>query len=119
MEQEQRRSIIKIVVYNHKHKLLSNAKVIVKPLKEADAGRRKFISMRFDETMKVYQANNVDPGRYIFRAELKGYEAQERVVTVGQSGSREIFILGTKGMSFFYSGKIKVPFEPLQGLLAL
>ena len=52
-------------------------------------------------------------------AEAEGFESDKREVQVDPGGLKDVFILGKKGMPFYYRGKTKVPFEPPSNLLGV
>ncbi len=66
-----------------------------------------------------YRLEDIAPGRYQLRVQAKGFENDEREVRLDPGDHHEPFILGRPGMPFYYRGKIRVPFEPLDDLLAI
>lgn len=112
----QKRPMVEITVCDYKSKVLSNAKVTLKPLGEKPG---EIISLKFDKQWQTYRAFDVNPGYYIVRAEAEGLESDEREVQVAPGGIKDISILGKKGMPFYYRGKVKVPFEPPSDLLGV
>ena len=113
---EQRRLKIEVAVYDYKSRLLPNAKVTLKPLMQK---QRKIINLKFDKRWQVYRAYDVSPGPYLLKAEAESVEFDQREVLVHPSDLKEIFILGKKGMPFYYRGKVKVPFELPRDLLGV
>ena len=102
----------------------ANLKITVqafdKPLKEkatvhlSSLGDKKNIStvkLNYNKLQNVFEASNIQPGAYVLKAESKDYEAQEREINLSSSDVEETFILGKKGMAFYYRGKVKVPFK--------
>ena len=112
----QKRPMVEIAVYDYLNKVLPNAKVTLNPLGEKQG---KIISLKFDKQWQSYRAFDVNPGRYLLVAEAEGFESDKREVQVDPSGLKDMFILGKKGMPFYYRGKIKVPFEPPSDLLGV
>lgn len=113
---EQKRSVVEVVVYDYRSKVLPNAKVTLKPLGKKQG---KIISLKFDKQWQTYRAIDVNPGPYLLEAMIRGFESDKREVHVDPSGLKDMFILGKKGMPFYYRGKIKVPFEPPSDLLGV
>jgi hypothetical protein len=107
--EEPRRSAVEVYVYDHSHNLITIANVTLQDLRQK---RGKLIYIKFDESRKVYSVTDIPVGNYILRVDAKGFEPDEREVQFGFGGSSEIFLLGKKGMPFYYRGKVKVPFEP-------
>jgi hypothetical protein len=110
---------VEVSVCSYDGKVLSNAKVTIKSLEEEERRRKRSIpSLRFNKRMKVFEADNMCTGHYALKVESKGFDTQERKVIVAQTGLKDTFILGTKGMLYYYRGKAKVPFHPRGYLLA-
>jgi subtilisin family serine protease len=88
--------------------LLHDATVVVRP-----AGAKKGrATLRFDPRQGVYTAA-LAPGEYVAEVAARGYDAQQRGVVVGTAAPAETFVLGRKGMSYYYRGRVRVPFAPL------
>ena len=113
---EQKRPMVEVAVYDYASKALPNTKVTLNPL-VAKPG--KIISLKFNKQWQTYRAFDVSPGHYLLMAEAEGFESDKREVQVDPSGLKDMFILGKKGMPFYYRGKIKVPFEPPSDLLGV
>lgn len=113
---EQKGPIVEVAVFDYKRKPLSNARVTLKPLRKKPS---KVIDLKFDKQWQVYRAADITPDHYLLRAEAKGFEPDQRGVKVDPGGLKERFILGKKGMPFYYRGKVKVPFEPPIDLLGV
>lgn len=114
--EEQKKTKVEVTVYDYRSKLLPNAKVTLNPLWKKPS---KIIRLKFDKQWQVYRAFDITPGHYLLRAEAEGFESDEREVQVDPSGLKDKFILGKKGMRFYYRGKVKVPFEPPSDLLGV
>jgi len=113
---EQKRLKVEVVVYDYKSKVLSDGEVTLKPLGEKQG---KIISLKFDKQLQAYLTFDVSPGSYLLQAKAKGFESDQREVQVDPADFKDIFILGNKGMPFYYRSKVKVPFEPPSDLLAI
>lgn len=105
-----------ISAFDYSKKIIRNAKITLKPLLKKE---KKIISLNFDKQLQSYRAEQVKQGIYLLRVEASGYEPDERKVRVGTAVLKEIFILGKKGMPFYYRGEVKVPFEPKLNLLGV
>lgn len=112
----QKRPKVQIAVYDHKSNRLPNARVALKSITKKS---RKVIHLKYDKQWQVYQAPDVNPGNYLLQVEAEGFESDQREVQVDPAGLKEKFILGKKGMPFYYRGKVKVPFEPPSDLLGV
>src|SRR3990167_679866 len=115
MKKSDHQSVV-ISVFDYSKRIINNAKVTLKLLLKNE---KKIISLKFDKQWQSYRAEQVKLGIYLLRVEASGYEPDERKVRVGADGLKEIFILGKKGMPFYYRGKVKVPFEPKFNLLGV
>ncbi|MFX1296065.1 MAG: S8 family serine peptidase [Promethearchaeota archaeon] len=113
---KRKRSIVEVAVYDYNHKVLPNVKVILKPLKQKSG---KIIYLEFDKQWNTYRGFDVPSGYYILQAEREGFESDQREIHVGVSGVKDTFFLGEKGMPFYYRGKVKVPFKPLNDLIGV
>ena len=51
--------------------------------------------------------------------EARGFEAQSRVLDYKERERIQLFTLGRPGMPYYYRGKVKVPFEPLPGIIGV
>lgn len=116
LAERQKRPMVQVAVYDYKSNPLSNARVTLKPLGEKPS---KVINLKFDKQWQVYGASDINPGNYLLQTEAEGFESDQRKVQVDPAGLREKFILGKKGMPFYYRGKVKVPFEPPRNLLGV
>ena len=116
LAERRRRPTVQVAVYDHKNNLLPNARVTLKPLVKKPG---RIINIKFDKQWQVYQTPAINPGNYLLQAEAEGFESDQREVQVDPAGLREKFILGKKGMPFYYRDKVKVPFEPRHKYLAV
>lgn len=112
----QKKLTVEVVVCDHTKKVLPQAKLILRSLTEKHF---KDIELKFDERRQKHCASDIKPGEYILRAEAEAFEPQQREVQVDLAGLKTVFILGKKGMPFYYKHHVKVPFEPRNDLLAV
>lgn len=86
---------------------------------EVTSERKEKVPARLDAASGVFEATLSAPGVYTIRVSLKDHEAQTRKVRLSSGERGETFVLGKKGLPFYYRGRVKVPFEPLPGLIAV
>ncbi len=106
--------VIVIKVFNHARDVLADAVVTLQAIGQPTKATR----LKFDKQLQAYRSEDVRPGEYVVRAEAKGLVPDERQIQVGSASLQDEFILGPKGLPFYYRGKVKVPFEPPADLLA-
>jgi len=115
--EKRKRPQVEIPVYDYMNKVLPRAKVTMQPLPlRRPTGE---ITLKFDRKRQAHCGDNIPPGEYLLRTGLQGFEPDQREVRVAPGSLRETFILGKKGMPFYYRGRIKVPFEPPKDLLGV
>jgi hypothetical protein len=98
-------NIITITVADFKSQPISDADVTISMNKEK-------VILKYDKYLGAYTLKKFVPGRHTLSVSALGFEKQQREVLVGAGGISEIFILGKKGMPFYYKGTVKVPFNP-------
>src|SRR5437016_4197959 len=98
---------LQISVYDHTNRSIVNAKVSVKSLAARNA---KALPLTLDKASGAYRLNGAAPGPYLASVAAAGFESQDREIQISPGGTREIFILGTKGLPVLYRGKVQVPF---------
>ncbi|MBL7942368.1 MAG: carboxypeptidase regulatory-like domain-containing protein, partial [Flavobacteriales bacterium] len=84
------------------------------PIKGAEvtiSAKRENVKLKYDKFLGEYCLEKVVPGRYIISVSAAGFDNQKREVFIGAGGAREVFILGKKGMPYYYRGTVKVPFK--------
>lgn len=59
------------------------------------------------------------PGGLDLRVEARGFEGQARFVGGKGASGTQLFVLGQPGMPYYYRGKVKVPFDPLPGMVGV
>ena len=105
---------LKVEVLDLQHRRVTKAKVEV-----TDEQSKKKTSAKLNTTSDVFEATLTAPDLYSIRVTLQEHEAQTRKVQVNPGEHEETFVMGKKGMPFYYRGRVKVPFEPLPGLIAV
>ena len=108
------KSSLHVRVLNYRAEVLRNARVVVRPVFAESVG----VTIPFDQRHGDYRAQLM-PQVYVVSVQVEGLEPDRRTVTVGEGVTRETFILGEKGMPFYYKQHVKVPFEPRNELLAV
>ncbi len=103
---------VEVFVSDYNNKLLKKAKVTLR-------GEQYTATLKFNSSTSAYVLLDFKPGRYEITATAEGYEPKSKSVFIGNSGVSETFILGTKGMPFFYRGTVEVPFEPIKDSFAV
>jgi hypothetical protein len=104
---------LSVLVLDFQRRPLDGAEV------KASDDQGKTTSVEFDAASGTYRAILACPARYTLSVSMKGYESQERKIQLSPGGQEEVFILGAEGMGYYYRGRVKVPFEPLPGLIAV
>src|SRR6185295_8120698 len=94
---------VSIAVYDYQRKLIKNASVNLTPTETNRLA--KSVKLKFNERSRVYQHSDVIPGNYSVSIEARGYQSDSRTIHVGSAELRETFVLGTKGMRFYYQDK--------------
>lgn len=109
---------LKIRVLAIDRSLGHSASVIVAPIADNKSPRAS-TDVTFDPRTEVFCVENLPAGDYLITAAAEGYEAQERQIELTGGTGEELFILGHKGQPAYYRGRVRVPFEPLPGLLGI
>jgi subtilisin family serine protease len=104
--------ILIVRVSNHENQPINDASVTA----ESKNVRKK---LPLFNQKGVYRAEKIPPGEYRIVVEAEGFGRDERDVRVTRGKNEEQFILGREGLPFYYRGKIRVPFEPMDDLIAL
>lgn len=95
---------IRVPVYDFRYQTLSNAEVVL-------TSRQQTVKARFDKYEGAYTAGKLKPGIYTLTVSATGLVTQNRDIVVGTGKTSETFILGKKGMSFYYRGRVMVPID--------
>ncbi len=94
---------------------LPKAKVDLEP---AAGGKKRSHKLAYDARAGGFRGT-VPPGDYVVKAAANGFRADERRIHVGPAGTSDVLILGKPGLPTYYLGKVRVPFDPPRGLIAL
>lgn len=105
-------NIVKVLVFDFNNQPITNAEVKISA-KNVSEG------LGFDKDLHAYVTGRLKADRYLISVTAKGFEKQTRSVFIAPTGAEELFILGKKGMPFYYRDKVKVPFEPIRNLLGV
>lgn len=92
------------------------------PIKKAEvqlSSGKKSVILQYDTYSEEYITTDFIPARYSIHISAEGMESQSRNMFIGKSGTYETFILGKKGMPYFYRGVVKVPFEPMDHIFGV
>lgn len=107
---------LQVRVMDHTRKTISNARVELKP---GEAGKDKAIRLDYDKASETYSARNLVPGTYLLSADAPRLEGDERSIEIGTGPAEEHFVLGQRGMPFYYRGAVKVPFDATPARIAV
>jgi len=102
--------IVRVITYRYEG--VTHAEVT---LKSADQGVR----LESIDDKGTYRAQGLAPGAYEITVEAKGYQADSRQVDLVEGNNQEVFILGEEGMPYYYRGKVRHPFKPMDDLIAV
>lgn len=95
--------------------VLANAKVVLYD-RGAAAPRA---TLDFDRRLSAFAWEAAKAGEYLLRVSCDGFEDQERGIALSHGRNEEIVILGPPGASYYFRGRVKVPFEPHDDLIGL
>jgi subtilisin family serine protease len=101
------KSQLNVQVFDYTGKRLSGAVV------ELLDFRKKTTALSYNRVMGNYLSGKLKSGVYQLRAAVTGLSSQIRDVRIDSGDNEEIFMLGKKGMPYYYRGQTKVPFQPL------
>ena len=107
---------VEVTVLDFARNTLSEARVT---LVSSENGPASEVPLTFDSRRRVFQGQLQQGGAFRLKVEASGFEGQERDVQVDPPGLKDMVILGKPGMPFYYKRHIKVPFEPMDDLLAV
>ena len=108
---------LKVTIKAFDHALNDKAKVTISII--ADGKEKESILLVYNKVFRCFSGTGLPTGIYKIHAEAKGLESQEREVILNSGEHDELFILGKKGMPFYYRGKVKVPFQPDEKLIGV
>jgi hypothetical protein len=98
---------LEVIVLDSKQRRLDDARVQISSRNSSDR-----IALKYRKDLQSYFTLDVEPGPCQIVAEVLGAESEERDVLVEAGQHREIFVLGPKGLPFYYQGTVRIPFEP-------
>lgn len=81
--------------------------------------RSKPIQLDWNDKTNLYTAMVSTQETFTLTVSATGFESQERKISLPKSATVEEFVLGKKGMPYYYRGKVKTPFEPKTELVGL
>lgn len=110
---------LKVAVNAFDKGLKERAAVYLISVAKVEKNKREEIKLQFNKHTGLFVVHNIQPGLYIAKAESKDYEPQQREINLNSGEHEETFILGKKGMPFYYRGKVKVPFESDKKLIGV
>jgi hypothetical protein len=114
-DDQQSQGRIEVRVLDHRLEVIPDAKVrIGRGSGEGPRGNE----LVFDKAIGSYRGT-APRGSLTLVVSHSRLEGQERSIEVRPGATREIAILGEKGMPFYYRGTVKVPFEPRPEFVAL
>lgn len=79
----------------------------------------KPINLDWNEKANLYSAAVNTRGTFTLTVSATGFDGQERVINLPHPATVEEFVLGKKGMPFYYRGRVKTPFEPKPDLVGV
>jgi hypothetical protein len=79
----------------------------------------KPINLDWNKKTNLYSALVKTSGTFSLTVSAKGFEEQDREINLPGPASVEEFVLGKKGMPFYYRGRVKTPFEPKPDLVGV
>ncbi len=107
---------LSVRVINFERNPVSGANVSLVP-QNKDA---KPIKLEWNEKTNLYSVTvNNTRGTFTLMVSAKGFDKQEREIKLPHPATVEEFVLGKKGMPFYYRGRVKTPFEPKLDLVGL
>lgn len=102
---------VTVRVVDHEGQPVGNARVEV-------AGPAAPKRLSYSRATQSYTAPDLPPGEYTVSVAARGYLSETRQVAV--SGNVTLtFILGKRGMRFYYRGHTRIPFKPKSDLVAV
>ncbi len=79
----------------------------------------KPIKLVWNEKTNLYSTAVNASGTFTLSVSAKGLDGQERVINLPRPPTVEEFVLGKKGMPFYYRGRVKTPFKPKPDLVGV
>lgn len=104
--------VVSIQVYSFNSQVLVNIKA------EMNSEKGNYLAT-YNALSGSYEFKNLEQGHYTLTVSANEFESQTKSITYSDLGITETIILGKKGMSFYYRGKIKVPFQANENLIGI
>lgn len=82
-------------------------------------GKERGKPIEYDAARGSYYLALETPGDYIITVAIKGLETEKRELMLNAGEHDEVFILGEKGLPFFYRSRTRVPFKPRPDVVAV
>lgn len=79
----------------------------------------KPINLDWNGKTNLYSVAVNTRGIFILTVSAKGFDDQDREINLPHPATVEEFVLGKKGMPFYYRGRVKTPFEPKPDLVGV
>jgi Subtilase family len=106
---------VEISVYDHDHNLVEDAELTLKPIEKGEP-----VHLSYERSTGTYRSKEVRTGSYVLKVEADNFKSEERQITVSPNHVlKDVVILGLKNHAFYYRGKVKVPFEPKNDIVAV
>ena len=95
---------------------ISDAKVELSPAKGV---KGKAVRMKYDKRAGCFVCGELRPGPVVIEVRHDKLQAQNREVRIGVAPSRELFILGKRGVKTYFREKVRMPMEASPDLIAV
>lgn len=79
----------------------------------------KPLNLEWNERTNLYATAVNTQGTFTIKVSAKGFAGQERIIVLPHQATVEEFVLGNKGMPYYYRGRVKTPFEPKPELVGI
>jgi len=106
------KSELAVEVLSLKRERLSKASV------ELYAGKRK-VEVKFNNRTSKFETKPISPGVYVVKVSVTGMQSESREISIATGTHQETFVIGEKGLPFYYRGKVQIPFVPFDNKLAV
>lgn len=110
------KNVVKVALLDPQRKIVTKeGKVTLKPI---DKGEPVY-SLKYNEYVRRYMVEDVEPGTYILTATAPGGLETEERVYVGLAGGRISVMVGEKNMPYYYQNGKRVYYEIPPKLIAI
>lgn len=106
---------LQVEVRDIKGEVITDAEVTLLP----NGGKAKAIPILFNDRTGSYLSSDVPAGAGQLEVKHDRLEGQRRDVCIGVAASRELFILGERGVRTYFREKVRVPVDADPGLFAI